>query len=315
MDKSKHFRPGLKKTSKESQKSNLSPIERDTVQEIITPAATKMNQIEIKMLLIDEYVQSGQLIYLVAVLNAIEHIDKTLLKCLDRQIKVSHDRRLVTIGLFNIAKVNVNIDIKSESKFNGLANLYEFLHYGRRTILTHNYNGYNFFNELVKTLTSIAIDIDSKIILTDNAFPEKDIDLVSLAYSIEWLSKIKKHRNNNIIFGIDSPFGDYNVSPIGHHNALSLLGGLKENKELSEYYFTVKTVNFENIESKLKFLLDGKSVDVYIHDQNWINDFNNRKIKLTKGERLKAKFRLVISPLTKKVVAFLFIKIYYRSET
>lgn len=315
MEKSKHFRSKIMKVSKNSHNSNINRIDEDPETYLITPDTTKLNHIEIKLSLLDEYVQSGQVKYFIAVTNVMEHIDKTLLKCLESRIKLSYEHKFEITSQLNLVKTSVNVDIKSDCKLNGLSNLYEFLHRGRHVILTHEYNGPNYFNELVRKLTSMAIDIDSKIIMNDNPFPEKHIDLVSLAYSIEWLSKIKSHRNNNIVFGVNSPFGDYNVSPIGHHKALKILGGLKESKDISEFHFIVKTVNFENVESKLVFLLDGKSVNVYIHDKDWIGDFNNKLIKLTKGERIRAKYKIVRSPLTKKVVAYLLTKIHYKIET
>lgn len=314
MEKSKHFRTGLKKIPKRSLKNNLSLTVQDTEHQLIDHEPTITNQIVIKLTLFDEYVQSGQLKYLADVLNVLEHIDKTLLKCLDNRIEVLPIHTIESSSQYNTSIINVYLEIKTESKYNALASLHEFMHRGRHTILTHDYNNPNFFSELVRKLTEMAIDIDRKIDPFDDWCPTKNIDLVSLAYSIEGLSKLKKHRKNNFVFGINSPFGNYDVSPIGHHKALKLLGGLTEGKNISEYNFIVKTVNFENIQSKLIFLLDGKSVNVYIYDKKWIKKFNDKKIQLTKGMRLKSKFKILKSPLTQKIVAYLLTDIYDPDE-
>lgn len=306
----KQFRPGMKKITKKSQKNDQEPINRETELQTITDTATNMNQIEIKLSLIEEYVQSGQLKYVTDVLNAMEHIDITLLKCLDSRIEVTKVHTIDSDSTFNSVTINVHLEIKCGSRTNGLASLHEFMHHGRHAILTHNFNDLDFFCDLARKLTEMAIDADSKIDPNHDWCPNKNIDLISLAYSIERLSKLKKHRSNNFVFGINSPFGSYDVSPVGPYKALDLFGGLVEGNEISEYNFVVKTVNFENIESKLIFLLDGSPVNVYIHDKKWIKRFNNKEIKLIKGMWIKSKYKVLKSPLTKKVVAYLLTDIH-----
>src|ERR1039457_2891812 len=160
IQKTKHYRAGFKKTTSKSHTVNVNLTKQDSVLQLNIPETTKLNQIEIKLSLINEYVQSGQLKYLAAVLNTMEHIDKTLLKCLDIRIKTSYEHVIDITTKFNLAIINVHVDIKYKCKDNGLAYLYEFLHRGRLAILNHDYCSPTFFLELVRILTDMAIDID-----------------------------------------------------------------------------------------------------------------------------------------------------------
>jgi hypothetical protein len=174
-------------------------------------------------------------------------------------------------------------------------------------ILTHNYNQKNFFDELVRKITELVIDVNNKVHVNLKFEYVSHPNKISLAKAVEKLSCINESLNGDHIFGIKSPFvGSYLVKAIEKCKAVNLVGGLfkSQKKEFGE--FIVKTINFLNIESKLVFLFDGSPVNVYIIDEKWTSLFNDEKIKLTKNERIRTKYYVERSYLTNKIVAYYF---------
>jgi hypothetical protein len=310
--KTKHYRAGVKKIKKEV--TTIAPP--DTVQKLIPHTndqnePTELHQICIKPYCFDEYLQDGQLDYLSKVFGAARAVDVALLKSIHSSVSLHHEHRNDKSSPYESSKVTISIDVKSQHQVDAQKSVLEYLHRGRQTILTHDFNQKNYFDELLRKITELVIDVNYKVHVNPNLEYDSHANRISLAKAIEKLSGIKRPLNGDCIFGIYSPIvGSYNVKAIDKCKADNLLGGRYMSKRKEVGVFIVKTIDFTNIESKLVFLFDGTPVNVYITDEIWIKLFNDQKIKLTKDKKIKAKYLVERSPLTNKIVAYYFTDIY-----
>lgn len=273
-----------------------------------------MTPISLELYGLGEVVLSSQSDLMTDIFELIKIIDCFSVSCSETEITGVH--KLEQRSSFKEPVIDLQVTIANDTSLNNKKHVYAFLDNARRIILTEDYCINDYFDELIRKLTELSIDLDDQIkdqknLKGDDSYliNDKHINRITFAKVIDKFSKISPPRNTICMFSVNSIHGRYDVKSIEKRKAIDILGG----KYMSEKEFTgnylVNKITFEDIEQQLEFLLDGQKVKVFIVDKEWISKFNAGEIKLAKNDRIKARAKIEHSPLNNKPVAYYFVKV------
>lgn len=238
---------------------------------------------------------------------ALEKVNGFLIDSLDGDIEISH--RLDVNSPFNAPKINIALEDTDNLDGANIDALYCYLAKCGHAIFTADYQGTEWDNVLMQSLTEAAIEAEELTLSQTKLFDTKILNRVALCKAIEKVTSIECVGKNGL--GINLLCGNFEsaITALSKRKAEDLLGGKWLEKVPQTGHFIVSRIPFESIQKRCEFLLDGHPVAVFITDMKWIKQFNAGKIKLAKNDRIQAKFFIERSPVSKKAVAYYFTEV------
>jgi len=269
-------------------------------------AADLGNQIHLRIHGTEELSLSGQLDQFKNIFESLQQMDDFILSCSDIAIKSVH--RIDQSSTFKEPKINIFFELSNNSP--DIHNIiYAYLDKCRRAICCCDYCSPDYFDDLIRVITELSIEFDEQANQNSYLCHVKSINRIKLAKVIEKMSLVKSNCTTKWVFDVHSAAGDYAFKTIEKRRAIDLLGGKYMDDKLVTGNFIVNKLTFEDIESRLEFMLDGNSVHVFIVDKQWVSKFNNHEIAIAKSDRIKAKTKIERSPLNIKIAAYYFVQI------
>lgn len=238
---------------------------------------------------------------------AIERVNAFLVDSLEGNFEVTH--KLDVNSPFNSPKINIALEDTDDLDADKIDAFYCYLAKAGHAIFTADYQGSQWDDVLMKLLTETAIEAEELILRQTKLFDTKILNRVALSKAIEKVTAIESVGKNGL--GINLLFGNFEcaITSLSRRKAEDLLGGKWLDKDPQTGDFVVSRIPFESIQKRSEFLLDGLPVTVFITDMKWIKNFNAGKVKLAKNDKIRAKFLIERSPVSKKPVAYYFTEV------